>query len=76
MESHRARLKKLLQKHNRMIKLEPRIIREDQGGKQTEQYDTDVIGRYFIKESVSSLFEPPIQDSEWFTLNPQEKYVF
>ena len=75
IEAERARLKKLY-KENEPITLKSRLIPEDKGGSQTEQYVVNVLGQHFTKEPVSSHAQSLVQDSEWFMLSPQEKYAF
>lgn len=75
IEAERARLKKL-HKENELITLKSRLIPEDKGGSRTEQYGVNMLGQRFTKEPVSSHAQSLVQDSEWFMLSPQEKYVF
>ncbi|XP_071067146.1 putative uncharacterized protein ZNRD1-AS1 [Dasypus novemcinctus] len=75
IEAERARIKRL-QKENELIKLEPRITSEDEGGGGSEQSDIDVPEQCLIKECDSSLSQSSINDAEWFKLSPQEKLAW
>lgn len=74
IEAERARLQKL-HKENELIIPKPRIISEDNRSYGTEQYVRDGLGHCFTKKPVSSFSQSLVQDSEWFALNPQEKYA-
>lgn len=74
IEAERAWIKKL-QKENEQITLQSRIILEGRGW-ETEQSDIDVLELHFTKKPVSPFSKSLIQDSEWFSLSPPEKYAF
>ncbi|XP_062043130.1 putative uncharacterized protein ZNRD1-AS1 [Lepus europaeus] len=54
-----------------------RIVSEDRGGWRTDPLDKNGLWQRLTKEQpVSSLYQTPLQDSEWFTLSPQEKLAW
>ncbi|KAM4835113.1 uncharacterized protein RHO17_023639 [Thomomys bottae] len=73
IEAQKARLEKL-QKNNRLIKQRSKIISEDKKDLETEQSYRNIVG--LTKDPVSFPCQSQIQDSEWFTLNPQEKLAW
>lgn len=76
IEAERARNMKLCEK-NELTNPGVRIVSEDRGGWRTDPLDKNGLWQRLTKEQpVSSLYQTPLQDSEWFTLSPQEKYVF
>ncbi|XP_062952180.1 uncharacterized protein C10orf120-like [Cynocephalus volans] len=75
IEAERAQIKKQ-QKEDEVINLKSRISSENRGGWRTKGSGIDVLGQHLTKEPIASLSQPLIQDSEWFTLNPQEKLAW
>lgn len=75
IEAQRAWLDKV-QKDSELTKRETRVISEDKRGFETDQSGLGVLRPPLTKEPVPPLFQSQIQDSEWFTLSPKERYAF
>lgn len=75
IEAQRAWLDKV-QRDSELTKREPRVTSEDKRGLETEQSALGVLRPPLTKEPVPPLFQSQVQDSEWFTLSPQERCAF
>lgn len=75
IEAQRAWLDKV-QRDSELTKREPRVTSEDKRGLETEQSALGVLRPPLTKEPVPPLFQSQVQDSEWFTLSPQERSGF
>lgn len=71
----RSRLMKL---HKKSKSTKPRVrgVSGNRAGQRTDTADKDRLVRHIPSEPISSLNQTPLQDSEWLTLSPQDKYGF
>ncbi|XP_040835860.1 putative uncharacterized protein ZNRD1-AS1 [Ochotona curzoniae] len=64
--------------HKKSKSTKPRVrgVSGNRAGRRTDTADKDRLVRHVPSEPISSLNQTPLQDSEWLTLSPQDKFAW